>query len=302
MTSSLTHEPSPRVPRVLTTQDELRIELPFHLTLESLAYIGVVSQEAWHVLPHNHEHFELCYVAEGRGWFALGSVMHRVCAGDVFLTKPGEAHHGAALGDNPFRLYYLGFHLSGMRSLEAAFYRLHLPRAVHDSNGVIGKAYKQLFDELQAGQPFGAEMVQGLFLQLLVATLRAYAAPAGAALSQQTTLTPAVKRVLDALHARVSVHHDAQALASRAHLSRAQLDRTFKQQLGMTPIAYARSLCLERAKHLLAEGNSVTAVADALGFTSIHSFSIFFKRFAGTSPQTYKRRVRARNTLNEEKR
>lgn len=290
------HETVPRVPRVVDAHDELRIELPLEFTLESLAYIGTVSHRTWHVTPHEHDHFELCFVAEGRGWFALDTAMYPVAAGDLFLTKPQEVHHGAALGETPFRLYYLGFHLGAMRSLEAAFYGLAETRVVRDQSATIHETYQKLFSELQAEAPFRAEMVQGLLLQFLVATLRAY--KSSAATREHTTLTPAIRRVLGALHARVGVRTPVGDLAQLAHLSRAQLDREFKRQLGLPLGAYARALLLERAKHLLGEqGASVSGVADTLGFSSIHTFSIFFKRYAGLSPQAYKHR--AANTQTE---
>jgi AraC family L-rhamnose operon regulatory protein RhaS len=280
-------EPTPHTSRVLHAPDELRIELPFELSLESLAYIGIVSQQTWHVTPHTHDHFELCYVAEGHGWFAIDALLYPVAEGDLFLTKAREMHHGAALGTTPFRLYYLGFHLRAIRSLEADFYRLGSARVVHDPHATIRRMYDDLFRELQGALPHGDVMVQGLFLQLLAATLRAYTRVTDHA---QRSLSPAVKRVLDALHAHISVRHDSATLASLAHLSRSQLDRTFKEQLGTTLGNYLRTLLLERAKYLLREGKSVSAVADTLEFSSIHTFSIFFKRHTSVSPRTYQER------------
>lgn len=279
-------ETIPVAPKVTRSHDELRIELPFRLALESLAYIGVVSQETWHVALHDHDHFELCYVAEGRGWFAIDAQMYHVREGTLFLTKTGEVHHGAALGTQPFRLYYLGFNLKAMRSLEAAFYQLSTTRATRDQDGIVRAAYEDIFRELEGSQPFRAEMVQGLFLQLLVATLRSYAT--SAAQHPRTILSPAIKRVLDQLHAHITARPDVAALGQRAHLSRSQLDREFKRHLGVTLGRYARGLCIERAKYLLRnEAMSVSAVADTLDFSSIHTFSIFFKRHVGVSPREY---------------
>lgn len=280
-------ESLPRIPRVITTYDELRIELPLRVTLESLAYIGVVSHKTWHVTPHYHDHFELCFVAEGRGWFALDTVLYPVREGDLFLTKPQEVHHGAARGESPFRLYYLGFHLAAMRSLETAFYSLTGSRVVRDQDAIIHKSYQTLLRELEATEPFHAEMIQGLLLQLLVATLRAYGRSSGAE-AVSTTLTSAIRRVLDALHARIGARIEIGALAQLAHLSRAQFDREFKRQLGVPPGAYVRDLCLERAKYLLREDDqSISEVADALEFSSLHTFSIFFKRHTGRSPRAF---------------
>ena len=62
---------------------EICINLPFALVFESLTYVGVVHRETWQVRPHYHDHFELCYVDEGEGWFAIDDVVSAVKQGDL---------------------------------------------------------------------------------------------------------------------------------------------------------------------------------------------------------------------------
>ena len=55
----------------------------------------------------------------------------------------------------------------------------------------------------------------------------------------------------------------------------------------MPIIKYYNAKRLEYAKEMLREGAAVTRVANELNFSSIYSFSRFFKNAAGSSPTEY---------------
>ncbi|MBW7456663.1 helix-turn-helix domain-containing protein [Paenibacillus sepulcri] len=272
-------------------QDEVREELPFRSLFESLTYIGIVSRQSWDVEKHEHDHFELCYVDEGEGWFAIDQFLYEVEAGDLFLTKPGERHQGAASGRMPYRLYYLGFQIDGLRSVELDYIELGVKRVVKDTSGAVKRICDHIFDEINGQQLHANVIVQGYFLQMLVSVIRAYQGD-GSGGHHPRTVTPAVKTVLSHLHEYVRFHHDVRELANKVHLSRTHLEREFKRCMGVPLGHYIRSLCLDRAKYWLGESNdSVTAIAERLEFGGIHHFSLFFKRLTGISPLAYRQQA-----------
>ncbi|ACX65434.1 AraC protein arabinose-binding/dimerization [Paenibacillus sp. Y412MC10] len=167
---------TPKDSRLLESDKEIRFELPYETEFENLSYIGVVLYETWHVPGHHHEHFELCYVESGQGWFTIDGSYYTVSQGDLFITKPGESHQGAAAGDLPFRLYYLGFNLEQMRSLEVEYYKIGFNRVEKDDNGLIKSIFDNIFEELRMKIFLSKPMVQGLFIQLLVSIARIYKA------------------------------------------------------------------------------------------------------------------------------
>ena len=77
------------------------------------------------------------------------------------------------------------------------------------------------------------------------------------------------------------------ALEQQFHYSRFYLSRAFASYTGVPIIKYYNSKRLEYAKEMLREGASVTRVANELNFSSIYSFSRFFKNAAGCSPTEY---------------
>lgn len=79
-------------------------------------------------------------------------------------------------------------------------------------------------------------------------------------------------------------------LAEFAKLSPATVGRLFRKHLKTTPVTWIMQVKMERARQLLRTRRlNVTEVAGAVGFTDPYYFSKCFKRFAGQSPQAYRR-------------
>lgn len=86
----------------------------------------------------------------------------------------------------------------------------------------------------------------------------------------------------------------------QAGVSRQQLIRLFRQEMGVTPIQYINHLRMMHAKDLLWRNInlSVKELAYELGFTDEHYFSRLFTRVVGESPTAFRRRVQAFSSEN----
>jgi AraC-like DNA-binding protein len=81
--------------------------------------------------------------------------------------------------------------------------------------------------------------------------------------------------------------------ALEADLSPWHLLRSFREVFGETPKEFHTRLRLERAQHLLTVTNrSVTEVCFEVGFSSLGTFSVLFKKHVGSSPKDYRRQIR----------
>lgn len=80
-------------------------------------------------------------------------------------------------------------------------------------------------------------------------------------------------------------------LADAVALSRRQLTRRLKKEMGKTPAALIRECRIERAKARLKQNPSTIAdVGTAVGFRSASHFSQVFRQHVGCSPSTYLKR------------
>lgn len=80
-----------------------------------------------------------------------------------------------------------------------------------------------------------------------------------------------------------------ETLAEKAGMSKYHFCRIFKRHIGLTPKQYILSRRIERAKKLLSEGTLlISAIASAVGFSDVGSFTVQFKKFTGTTPLQFK--------------
>jgi AraC-like DNA-binding protein len=89
---------------------------------------------------------------------------------------------------------------------------------------------------------------------------------------------------------------DLARISRQACLSRFHFHRLFTRIYQRTPHRYLTQKRIEQARQWLA-GNklSVAEICNNVGFESIGSFSMLFKREIGFSPQFYRNRARLRN-------
>lgn len=81
--------------------------------------------------------------------------------------------------------------------------------------------------------------------------------------------------------------------AFEAGVSPWHLLRCFRAAFGETPKEFLTRLRLERARQLLTiTTRSVTEICFDVGFSSLGTFSVLFKRHVGCSPREFRRRVR----------
>ena len=81
---------------------------------------------------------------------------------------------------------------------------------------------------------------------------------------------------------------DLEQISQQAYLSRFHFHRLFTKIYRRTPHQYLTRKRIERAKDMLAENKAVTEVCNEIGFESIGSFSVLFKKEIGFAPQYYR--------------
>jgi len=97
--------------------------------------------------------------------------------------------------------------------------------------------------------------------------------------------------VVEYIHQNYSNEIKLKDLADIAYLSPIYLCSAFKDRFGVSPIQYLQNIRCDNAKKLLADTNeTVTTIAEKVGFQSINYFSRFFKSHTGITPNEFRRR------------
>jgi AraC-like DNA-binding protein len=151
-----------------------------------------------------------------------------------------------------------------------------------------------LLDEEVRRRDLGAETVMhGLLDVVFTFLLRAIVAERGAAGAgwSQAVRDPLVRRAVVAMHDDCARAWTLEELAQHAGLSRTGLAERFRAAMNDTPLAYLRTVRMQRAMHLLVgTEHHLERIAVAVGYQDAFSFSKVFKRTVGVSPKEFRRR------------
>ncbi|MDD2534714.1 MAG: AraC family transcriptional regulator [Eubacteriales bacterium] len=90
-------------------------------------------------------------------------------------------------------------------------------------------------------------------------------------------------------------------VAGYVFLSQGYFTRAFRDETGLSPMAFLMQIRVEHACKLLEKNDiKVSGVADAVGFSSPQRFNAAFRKHIGSTPMEYRRHVLRRKNGNEE--
>jgi len=151
-----------------------------------------------------------------------------------------------------------------------------------------------LGDEMLKDEPGQAAVLDRLLDLLLTAVLKAW-------FGRRDTTSPEwwryqgdriVERALRLMHARPDRSWTLDSLASEAGASRASLSRRFQELVGEPPMSFLKNWRMALAADLLCRPNeTVSTVAEKVGYATPFAFSAAFKRVRGLSPQEHRSRA-----------
>ncbi|MET1756674.1 AraC family transcriptional regulator [Novosphingobium sp. RD2P27] len=239
-------------------------------------------------------HLNMCLTPRplsSRGGYAKRWGPHRLeRLGDIFLLPPGESlyirggsgrqaslicHLDPALvhGLAGRPLEWSDQHLAGTLDIASARVRAILFRLTEEVRHP-GLGWKRMLDFL-AGE---------LALELARYSLEVAERPATGGLSGWRL------RLIDEHLAEDTRAPTLQELADLCSISVRQLTRGFRVSRGCSIGDYIQQRRMEAAKRMLMAGESVKAIAFAMGFASPSSFTFAFRRAVGASPSTFRNR------------
>lgn len=118
------------------------------------------------------------------------------------------------------------------------------------------------------------------------------------ALHQQQPQDYRIVRLLEYLNAHPERGESIEDWAEHCGLKRTYFHELFLRETGVTPRAYHHNLVMRRAAGLLLESElSITAIAEKLGYPSIHPFSRHFRAAYGINPTQYRLNPQSRARL-----
>ncbi|MDB5818804.1 MAG: transcriptional regulator, AraC family, partial [Rhizobacter sp.] len=197
------------------------------------------------------------------------------------VINPGLVHEGrsAGAGGGRSRMFYPSAAVVA-RALDLEPERCpSFDRHVLDDNDLFHR-FQILHQGSQAtGDLLERETRTLMFLRTLFGR-HANAPPERRPAAQQRTVSLVKQMLHDCCGEPLSIAN----LAFEADVSETQVIRSFSAAEGLPPHAYLVALRVERAKHLIRGGLSLTDVADQAGFSDQSHMSRQFKRLTSLTP------------------
>lgn len=278
-----------------------------YLRLSGIAFLQLREEAYAHTLAAQPE-YRLLYLREGTLYLVRNRVEAMYAGESLLLLPPEEEYHLHFVPEGQSAAYWISFGGYGCaRLLEGAGLngRLCLPMRQ-------GAELSHLFEGiLRQAMPAPADAARrsltsmGLFLQLLAAAVphpaqlladapdapSASPAPAEAEppAVEPPCRTAALAYAVHAIQSDLTQSLDVEEMARSLQMSASHFIRTFKAQVGYSPLAYQTRLRIERAKDLLRNTSlRVSEIAAQIGYQNPMYFSSTFKKHTGMTPLEYR--------------
>ena len=260
-------------------RDEARFARPAHAAGVELVS---VSYRCRSFPVHTHPEFVVGAVIGGAESLLVNKRAFTVGAGATLFLHPDEPHANATLGDDA--LQYRVFYLQSGALAEALGGKLpsfqtpvseasHLFDALVRAHGVLASAASDALEQESAFSALAHALID--------------AAPDVARTRRHPSAR--TRRVQAFIDAHFAESFGLSKLAQVSGLSSVHTLRTFKQDIGVTPLAYRNQVRLTHARRLLRAGHAVADTAAAVGFVDQSHLSRQFQRVVGVSPARYAR-------------
>lgn len=243
--------------------------------------------------PHCHQ-FTQSYVI-GTVQSGMGVLQHRntkqvIAKGAFYVIEPGEVWSCRA---EELTFSHLLVDPTWLQHIAAEIVGSEKPSPRFPDPGRHDTALSQILANLSARFTLSASQLeqQELLLEALAQLLLSHTKDRGEPQRLEWE-RPAIQRVKAYLAEHYAENISLETLANIANLSVFHLARLFRQVVGLPPHAYQIQLRMSHARKLLAQGFSVSYVANETGFFDQTHFTNQFKRHVGVAPSTYRKTAR----------
>ena len=242
-----------------------------------------------------HNFWECLYIKKGGICVSADERIYRLKENQIIFHKPMEFHKFYVESKDGAEIFVMSFSMEGeyadyfknkvftlsyeqKRIIEELLKYFHIKEKTVEipKDTSIFNKYHYPFEQIQTFSQMITTYMYQLFLSL---------ADSGEVFGMyQNDDSDTFKKAVKYMIANISLPLSIKMIADYCNVSIATLKRIFTRYTGVGVHKYFLSLKIKRAKELLISGESVTATAEKLGFSSQGYFSLTFKRETGVSP------------------
>lgn len=228
----------------------------------------------------------LILTIDGEGWYRVADRRGTVTTGDLVLLPAGVEHGHGSTESGLWDIVYAHIAGPGVATMltwwpdfERGRYAIGCP--IEETSRLLLTAFAELRERRDAYGLAAAGYVQQAMRRAIVDARRGAPTPT----SRDSTVL-VVQQFIDE---RLAESLTLDEIAAHVHLAPSYLCRIFKRATGYSPMEYAITQRINRAKDLLCGGDlAVSAIARQSGYADAGYFARTFRAHTGMSPSTYR--------------
>lgn len=264
---------------------------PSHIThfyyteLNGQAPISVQQHEFVSFKAHRHDFCEFEYVLDGQTQTDVNGLLYEFGAGDAVFVTPADIHGYPVSAQVSMKTIIVHFSPETFPELSK------LSSCVIHCSEELRAAFSLLLQESRKEDPLSGYAVRNMLERILILANRENRK------SAPVQHTSGVSGALAYIHKHFKERITMEDVCRKCGYSASSLCRNFKEQTGLTVVAYINKQRLDHAERMLRTlEDTVGDICFACGFTSVRQFNRTFKSVYGCTPTEY------RNTQSEKMR
>lgn len=273
---------------------------PFRISYEELE-----NYERNIFLWHWHPEIELTLFLEGEMEYQINDTLYHVKEGDALFCNSNALHAGQKLDNSNCRYMSITFHprlLSGFSGsiMETEYVQNVITNpsfsSIHFTNSIDWhKEVIHTMNDLHSMFPnedmnYDAMQIQIYLLQIWRKLYHHMPELTCLATSTSHQYANRLKTILSYIETHYTESITLEEIAKEINLCKSECCRFFKKHMNQSLFDYILTYRIEQSFHLLLNtDNSITAIADQVGFTNPCYFGKVFKEQTGCTPTQYRK-------------
>lgn len=287
-------------------------DLNIHFSIENYAFyaLNIVFERFLRSIPlhsHSRNSYEIHYIPYGHGKARINNISYEVTPNTLYITGPHVEHEQTPDKKDPMAEYciYLKLekkHVSPARQKSEDFVSLFEKTFFwygQDTQNIY-PILQSIFYELEHQYTGYMTEVETLLQQLIVKLIRNYKHKKGSKVHfGPSNLVDSKYIIIEESFLYEYKDLTLETLSARLGLSPRQTERLLKEHYDKTFLQKKSEAKMSAALLLLADkSNSITQIANHLGYSSVEHFSTAFKRYYQKSARAYRKEQNG-TSLNE---
>lgn len=268
--------------------DEPMLFLPY-----SLVQVGDIdTYSGYKCEQHTQWSHEITYIVSGSANILCGDKTHLCKAGDIIFNPKGTEHAIHCIDGKSLRYYYIAFDIveceNNCEKKLAEFFNSIQPTFVVGDRSIV-HTFHDIFLNLYGDDEFSGAIVSDGIRKLLIYALRSLKGEANRVYLQDLRFGKkrTVAQICSFIDSNVEDIDALKKLPQMFDYSYSHISSFFSKSMGLSLKEYFLMSRHRRSCELLLRGMTVTAVAERMGYSSIHVFSKAFSARENISPSAY---------------